>query len=67
VNLGHESSFPVADALIAKAIPFVFATGYGRNIEFPERFRHVPVVTKPYTAANLAPVIKDARAAVRKT
>lgn len=28
LNLGGESAFPVADALIAKNIPFVFATGY---------------------------------------
>lgn len=28
VNLGDELAFPIADALIVKHIPFVFATGY---------------------------------------
>ncbi len=28
VNLGGERSFPVADALAARGVPFVFATGY---------------------------------------
>src|SRR4051812_36415564 len=31
VNLGGEKVFPVADALAQRAIPFVFATGYGKD------------------------------------
>jgi light-regulated signal transduction histidine kinase (bacteriophytochrome) len=60
VNLGNESSFPVADRLLALNVPFVFATGYGKNIAFPDRFAHVPVVSKPYTADILAPKIAEA-------
>jgi two-component sensor histidine kinase/CheY-like chemotaxis protein len=60
VNLGQESSFPVADVLTARGIPFVFATGYGKNTDFPERFRHVPVVTKPYAADSLFVKIAEA-------
>jgi CheY-like chemotaxis protein len=29
VNLGGTSSYPVADALAARGVPFVFSTGYG--------------------------------------
>ncbi len=31
VHLHGESAFPVAEALIAKGVPFVFATGYGER------------------------------------
>jgi hypothetical protein len=40
----------------------VFATGYGRNIEFPDRFKNIPVVSKPYTADVLAPKLAEALA-----
>jgi light-regulated signal transduction histidine kinase (bacteriophytochrome)/CheY-like chemotaxis protein len=60
VNLGNESSFPIADRLMALNVPIVFATGYGKNIDFPERFASVPVVSKPYNADSLAPKIAEA-------
>jgi light-regulated signal transduction histidine kinase (bacteriophytochrome)/CheY-like chemotaxis protein len=60
VNLGNESSFPIADRLMALNVPIVFATGYGKNIDFPERFANVPVVSKPYNADSLAPKIAEA-------
>ena len=53
MNLGRENSFPVADALSARGIPFVFATGYGETSAFPERFRKSVVIKKPYTQADI--------------
>ena len=53
VNLGRENSFPVADALLAAGVPFVFATGYGEADAFPERFRNTEVVGKPYTGTEM--------------
>lgn len=53
VNLGRENSFPVADALLARGVPFVFATGYGEANMFPERFRQLPVLSKPYAPAEM--------------
>ncbi len=47
VNIAGERSYPVADALAARGIPFIFATGYGDS-EHPERFAKWPTVTKPY-------------------
>ncbi|MBO1073161.1 HWE histidine kinase domain-containing protein [Roseomonas marmotae] len=53
MNLGRENSFPVADALTARGIPFVFATGYGEASAFPERFRDAAVIKKPYTQNDI--------------
>ncbi|MDP8994603.1 MAG: response regulator [Pseudomonadota bacterium] len=48
VNLHGDKSYPVADVLAARGVPYVFATGY-ENTEHPERHRHAPTVTKPYS------------------
>lgn len=48
VNLYTETSFLIAEDLQARAIPFVFATGYGETVTMPERFRDVHVISKPY-------------------
>lgn len=48
VNLRRETSIPVAQALLALGVHFVFATGYGADIDLPPEFVDVPVVDKPY-------------------
>lgn len=49
VNLrAGEKSFPIADALADKGIPFVFATGGGGDDIVPEH-RERPRLGKPYT------------------
>ena len=48
VNLYTETSFAIAQDLQERAIPFVFATGYGETIVVPDRFRNVFVISKPY-------------------
>jgi CheY-like chemotaxis protein len=45
---GGEKSTPVAEALAAKGIPFVFATG-GSEDGVDARFRDRPHLTKPFT------------------
>jgi two-component system, response regulator PdtaR len=48
VNLGGEYVFPLADDLLAKDVPFVFATAYADNDGlFPERSRAAPRLPKP--------------------
>ncbi|CAN7327168.1 response regulator [Phenylobacterium sp. LjRoot225] len=47
VNLGGEKVYPVADALAAKGIPFMFATGYGIG-GIAESYSHLPALAKPY-------------------
>ena len=49
VNLrGGEKSTPVAEALAARDIPFVFATG-GSDESVDAQFRDRPVLQKPFT------------------
>lgn len=52
VNLAGKPSFPVADALKLRGIPFVFASGYGESI-LPDRHASVPLVPKPYGRREL--------------
>ncbi|WP_237476374.1 HWE histidine kinase domain-containing protein [Lichenibacterium dinghuense] len=63
VNLSGETSFGVADRLFSLRMPFVFATGYGESIVMPERFRGVPVVSKPYDGAALRLALGGVQAA----
>ena len=46
VNLGGESVYPIADTLMARGVPFVFATGYGAE-SIDRRFACAPVLQKP--------------------
>jgi two-component SAPR family response regulator len=48
VNLGKDTSEPVAQALLARGVPFIFASGYGERSLMSGAFKGVPVVTKPY-------------------
>lgn len=52
VNLHGEKSYPLAQELKRRGIPFVFATGYG-DAEHPEEFAQVPTLTKPYSPAQI--------------
>jgi CheY-like chemotaxis protein len=48
VNLRGELAYPVADALVARGIPFVFTTGYDART-VPPRFADVKRCEKPTT------------------
>ncbi len=52
LNLAGETSAPVADALAARGIPFVVATGYGAE-GLPQAHATVPVLPKPYDPDDL--------------
>ena len=52
VNLRGRKSYPLAHWLKERAIPFVFATGYG-GCDHPGGLDGVPTVTKPYSAEQL--------------
>jgi CheY-like chemotaxis protein len=53
VNLNGQMSYPVADALVARCVPFVFSTGYDKA-RMPERYIAVPVLQKPYHQSELS-------------
>jgi CheY-like chemotaxis protein len=58
VNLAGENSFPVADALAERGVPFLFATGYGlQGIE--ERYRDRPVLQKPFRLGDLGEALES--------
>ena len=52
VNLGGEPVFPIAEALTARGVPFVFATGYGTAGLGP-RYAWRPTVAKPFLLRTL--------------
>ena len=53
VNLRDVLVYPVADALQARGVPFVFATGY-EKIMIPARYAGVQHCEKPFEAAQIA-------------
>ena len=52
VNLAGVPVFPLAEALRLRGIPFVFASGYGRDGVAPE-YRDYPILQKPYLPEQL--------------
>ena len=54
INLGSETSLPIADRLKAMGVPYLFATGYGEQAKLPEAHADAPVLQKPYTIENVA-------------
>ncbi|AMB45104.1 MULTISPECIES: response regulator [Methylobacteriaceae] len=53
INLREVMVFPVADALRARGVPFVFATGYEENA-IPTRLRDALHCEKPIDPVRLA-------------
>ena len=58
VQIQGKDVFPVAEALAARGVPFVFATGYGQS-GVPEKYRGRPVLQKPFMAPELERVLAD--------
>jgi CheY-like chemotaxis protein len=55
-NLGGQPVAHIADALLARKVPFAFVSGYGRE-HLPPRYRMAPLVRKPFTGADLLAVV----------
>ena len=54
VNLGSETSQPVAEYLSASKVPFVLASGYSGAGTTLSQFPPAPVVSKPFTIETLS-------------
>ena len=52
VNLNGSKSYPVAEALAARRVPFLFATGYSDH-GLRDLYRDRPVLKKPYKPEEL--------------
>jgi len=58
INLRGQSVLPVAEALAARRVPFLFATGYGTD-GVPADFRNRMVLTKPCPVRRLLAAVSE--------
>lgn len=65
VNLAGSQSFPVAEILRQRNIPFLFATGYGIK-GIIEEFRSYPVLQKPFRAVDLEQALERAASLLQR-
>src|SRR5674476_629764 len=56
VNLNGEMSYPIADALGARGVPFVFVTGYAKD-RILDGYRVFPVLQKPFHRSELSDIL----------
>lgn len=56
INLAGQQSLAIADVLMRRGIPFIFASGYGRS-DLTAAYADVPVLQKPYDAQQIANMI----------
>jgi DNA-binding NarL/FixJ family response regulator len=60
INLKFQAEvYPLADALTAANVPFVFATRSGAS-QIDRRFAHVPVVGEPFEEGELRGALLEA-------
>ncbi len=62
VNLAGTPSFPIADALKSRGIPFLFTTGYGA-MGLPEQYADSAVLQKPFRKRDLETALAELLAA----
>lgn len=60
VNLAGTPSFPVAEMLRERNVPFLFVTAYGLSA-LPVALRDTPVLAKPFVQDELAKALQAAR------
>lgn len=58
VNVGGDKIDPVAEIIASRGLPFIFASGYGA-VGALEKFRHVPVLQKPFLMERLGDAIDE--------
>lgn len=58
MNLNGDRTHAVADALAARDVPFIFATGYASR-DMREGYSHRPMLTKPYQPHQLATILRE--------
>jgi len=59
VNVAGKQVFPVAEALKARGVPFVFSTGYGEG-GLPDEWRGQATIQKPFTEAAVRDALMKA-------
>lgn len=61
VNLAGERSFPIAEVLASRGIPFLFLTGYDGATVFPDEFQQAPRLSKPVDGRALTEAVAHFR------
>jgi CheY-like chemotaxis protein len=56
VNLDGQPSYPIAEILQRRGIPFIFATGYGGK-GLDAKFAGTPALAKPFAISDLEKLI----------
>lgn len=64
INLGGKQSFPIAEALEARGIPYVFLTGYDRS-SLPLAFQHRFGLQKPFRMSALQQALEKLQGSKR--
>ena len=59
LNLGGVLTYPVADALRDRGVPFIFATGYGSS-GLKDTYTDLPTLQKPFNQEALGHAITAA-------
>ena len=62
INLAGEESFPVAEVLRRRGIPFLFSSGYGDQ-DLPVAWRNERILQKPYDSRQLTEALTALRPA----
>jgi CheY-like chemotaxis protein len=58
INLNGQMSYPIADALAARGVPFVFSTGYDKDVLL-DGYRTFPVLQKPIQRSELSDTLAE--------
>ncbi len=58
VNLNGEASYPVADALATRGVPFIFSTGYYKQ-RLPNGYQKYPMLRKPFAQSKLGDALEQ--------
>lgn len=58
VNLGGEMSFSIADVLVGRDVPFLFATGY-EQCSLPIDYRRAIQLDKPFDSRSVVAALKE--------
>lgn len=59
INLGQDSSLPIAEELAAAGTPFAFMTGYSDTLLIPPHLRTIPAIRKPFQVESLLGLLQE--------
>lgn len=57
VNVTDGKTYAIAAALMNRAIPFAFMSGFIGPEDVPESLRHAPFLAKPYRPARIKRIL----------